>query len=201
MTLNYLDSRESISNSMKGEHMANLEAEYAENFNYDDLVVTVDEAEDYAKQVAKEAIEKYIATTKSQPQEKPMTKNPEINSTIQAIVTETDTNTKLITGEVLLENIETLADKLVLSNLSWWKRMTLSKQNKEVLATLATYAIVHAIKTGGFGLTKYRINHVALDYVTLAANQRLLKYVMKSSGVNTNVAEMLLSLPTITKGE
>ena len=201
MTLNYLDSRESISNSMKGEHMANLEAEYAENFNYDDLVVTVDEAEDYAKQVAKEAIEKYIATTKSQPQEKPMTKNPEINSTIQAIVTETDTNTKLITGEVLLENIETLADKLVLSNLSWWKRMTLSKQNKEVLVTLATYAIVHAIKTGGFGLTKYRINHVALDYVTLAANQRLLKYVMKSSGVNTNVAEMLLSLPTITKGE
>ena len=181
--------------------MANLEAEYAENFNYDDLVVTVDEAEDYAKQVAKEAIEKYIATTKSQPQEKPMTKNPEINSTIQAIVTETDTNTKLITGEVLLENIETLADKLVLSNLSWWKRMTLSKQNKEVLVTLATYAIVHAIKTGGFGLTKYRINHVALDYVTLAANQRLLKYVMKSSGVNTNVAEMLLSLPTITKGE
>ena len=181
--------------------MANLEAEYAENFNYDDLVVTVDEAEDYAKQVAKEAIEKYIATTKSQPQEKPMTKNPEINSTIQAIVTETDTNTKLITGEVLLENIETLADKLVLSNLSWWKRMTLSKQNTEVLVTLATYAIVYAIKTGGFGLTKYRINHVALDYVTLAANQRLLKYVMKSTGVNTNIAEMLLTLPAITKGE
>lgn len=117
----------------------------------------------------------------------------------QNILTETEASTALITGEILLDNIETLADKLVLSRLSWFQRITISKKNKELAVTLATYAIVHAIKTGGFGLTKYRIDHSILRFVTLAANQRLLKAVVAATGVNTNIAGMILSVPTVTK--
>jgi hypothetical protein len=125
--------------------------------------------------------------------------NDGITEAAEAVMTETVTNAALISGEILLDNIETISDRLVLSRLSWWKRLTLSKADKEMAVTLATYAIVHAIKTGGFGLTKYRINHAALDYVTLAANNRLLKYVVKSVGVDTNIARMLLTLPTVSQ--
>lgn len=181
--------------------MANLVADIAENFEYDEEVVSYEDALNYAEALAKETLLKYIAGQQTKDQktsQKGDTIMNNVTDAVQTVVKETELNSKLIGGEVLLDNIETLADKLIMSRLSWWKKLTISKADKEMAVTLATYAIVHAIKTGGFGLTNYKINHVALDFVTIAANQRLLKYVVKSLGVNTNVAEMLLTKPTIT---
>lgn len=127
-----------------------------------------------------------------------MSKTDGIQEAANAVMDETKTNAGIISGEILLENIETISEKLILSRIAWYKRWTLSKSNKEIAVTLATYAIVHAIKTGGFGLTKYRINHIALDYVTLAANARLLKYVIKTVGVDLNIAKALLTTPEIS---
>ena len=115
------------------------------------------------------------------------------------ILRETETSAALVSGEILLDNIETIADKLILSRLSWWQKMTITKKNKELAVVIATYAIVHAIKTGGFGLTKYKINHAVLDFITLAANQKLLKAIVQATGVQTNIAAMFLTAPTILK--
>ena len=180
-----------------------------------DEVVSKYDAIVYAQKVAKEALNTYInqqkTTNKTNEKGDKMIKNviadvfenvkEGAGEAAKNILTESETSTALITGEILLENIETLADKLILKNLNWWQRLTITKQNKELAVTIGTYAIVHAIKTGGFGLTKYRINHTVLDFITLAANQKLLKAVVKATGVNTNVAALLLSVPTITKEE
>lgn len=181
-----------------------------------EIVLSKSDAQQYATAIAKEVQKAY-----EQAEAKASVKTNKLNSTTgesvmaaktllgdlksgaseaaQNILTETEASTALITGEILLDNIETLADKIVLSRLNWFQRMTISKKNKELAVTLATYAIVHAIKTGGFGLTKYRIDHSLLRFVTLAANQRLLKAVVAATGVNTNIAGMLLSVPTVTK--
>ena len=166
--------------------------------------LSVEDANRYATKVTKEALESYIkqagnATT--QPSKGINMNTDGISEAANAVVTETQTNAALISGELLLENIETIADKLILSRLKWWQKLTITKTNRELAVTVATYAIVHAIKTGGFGLTKYKVNHVALDYVTLAANARLLKYIIKSTGVDFNIAKSLLSVPTVSVGE
>ena len=190
--------------------------DYTFEDDYGDHVVSKSDAISYAQQVAKEALTTYInqqkTTNKTNEKGAKMAGKNVIADVFENvkegageaaknILTESETSTALITGEILLENIETLADKLILKNLNWWQRLTITKQNKELAVTIGTYAIVHAIKTGGFGLTKYRINHTVLDFITLAANQKLLKAVVKATGVNTNVAALLLSVPTITKEE
>lgn len=176
-----------------------------------ELVLDAANAQQYAIAVAKEAVDQVkklegASASKSIPKgEINMTKSILGDLSIGAkeaannILTETQTNTGLLTGEILLDNIETLADKLILSRLSFWQRWTISKSNKELMVTLATYAIIHAIKTGGFGLTKYRVDHALIRFVTLAANQRLMKAVVKATGVDTNIAGLILSVPTITK--
>jgi len=182
--------------------MAQLHSHNAEDFNYDTKVVTEESARDYAAQVAKEAIEAYASRTgisAQKTQGTPM--NNEVNDAAEAVKQETLLSAKLVSGEVLLDNIETIADKLVMNRLSWFQKLTISKKQKEMAVTLATYAIVHAIKTGGFGLTKYRINHTALDYVTLAANQRMVKYLVASVGIDTNLAAMFLKAPELTRVE
>lgn len=181
-------------------HMAQLYTENAEDFEYDDQVISAEDARTYAAQVATEAIEAYASrtgtTAKNTQGNPPM--NNEINSAAEAIKQETLLSAKLVSGEILLDNIETIADRLVMSHLSWFQKLSISKKQKEMAITLSTYAIVHAIKTGGFGLTNYRINHVALDYVTLAANQRMVKYLVSSVGIDTNVAGMFLTAPELT---
>ena len=171
----------------------------------DDDHLSMSAANAYAEAVATESIKAYIEQTTKVAQNNTggitMPNTNGISEAATAVITETQTNAAIISGEILLENIETIADKLILSRLGFWKRLTISKANREIAVTLATYAIVHAIKTGGFGLTKYTINHTALDYVTLAANARLLKYVMRSAGVDTNIAKMLLTAPTVSAGE
>ena len=117
----------------------------------------------------------------------------------QNILRETETSAALVSGEILLDNIETIADRLILSRLSWWQKLTITKKNKELAVVIATYAIVHAIKTGGFGLTKYRLDHAVLRFITLAANQKLLKAIVQATGVDTNIAGMFLTAPTILK--
>ncbi len=184
--------------------MANINQfsdEYDEN---DNDCLSLDAADRYATTVAKEALESYIkqaGNVTTQPSKGSIMDTTGINEAAQDVLSETKTSAALISGEVLLENIETIADRLVLSRMAWWKKILATKKDKELAVTVATYAIVHAIKTGGFGLTKYRINHMALDYVTLAANQRILKYIVKSMGVDFNIAKMLFSAPTITAGE
>lgn len=186
--------------------------DYAYKDGSGNLVLDPSDAQQYAIAVAKEAVSKLqLNQTKSKTNLKEkgaiMAGNKTILGDFSAgakeaaanVLAETQTNTGLITGEILLDNIETLADKLVLSRLSWWQKWTITKANKELAVTLATYAIVHAIKTGGFGLTKYRIDHALIRFVTLAANQRLMKAVIKATGVDTNIAGLILSVPTVTK--
>lgn len=190
--------------------------DYAYKDGSGNMVLDPSDAQQYAIAVAKEAVSKLqlnqgantASKTKNIKNEGAvMTTNKTILGDLSAgaqeaahnILAETQTNTGLITGEILLDNIETLADKLVLSRLSWWQKWTITKANKELAVTLATYAIVHAIKTGGFGLTKYRIDHALIRFVTLAANQRLMKAVIKATGVDTNIAGLILSVPTVTK--
>lgn len=174
-----------------------------------ELILNASDAQQYAIAVAKETIGLVQKQTKQTKNTKGdvMASNKTIlgdfkdgiSEAAQNVLTETQTNTGLITGKILLDNIETLADKLILSRLSWWQRMTISKQNKELAVTLATYAIVHAIKTGGFGLTKYRIDHALIKFITLAANERIMMAVIKATGVNTDIAGLILSVPTVTK--
>lgn len=158
-------------------------------------------AQEYATEVAREvaaAMQAQTTGTSETTIPKETTMNTDLQKAANAVVTETQVNAQIIGGEILLDNIETIADKLVLSRLSWWKRLTISKSDKEIAVTLATYAIVHAIKTGGFGMTAYRINHAALDMVTLAANARLMKYVQKSAGIDHNLAGMILKVPEVS---
>lgn len=179
----------------------------AEDFDEYETVVTLGDAETYAEKVATEALKAYIAQSKTESNssvqaEKGSTMAPgneELKKAAQEVLSESEVSAAIITGEILLDNIETLADKLVLSRLNWWQKLTLNKNNKELLVTIATYGIVYAIKSGGFGLTKYRIDHKVIDFITLAANQRIMKAVVKSTGVDTNVAAMLLAVPTVAK--
>lgn len=178
------------------------------NYTSSDGKLTKANALKYAQEVSTACVNAYKdTTTNSQGKtmataKKVITPNTDgIEEAAAAVVAETKLNAQLIGGEILLDNIQTVAENLILSRLSWWKRLTIKDKDKEIAVTLATYAIVHAIKTGGFGLTQYRINHEALNFVTVAANHRLLKYVQRAVGVNTNIAEMILSKPVVSIAE
>jgi hypothetical protein len=122
-----------------------------------------------------------------------------MNDVINEVMIESQTNGKIIAGEVLLENIETIAEKLVFNKVPFWKKWLMNREDKELATTVVIYAIVYAIKTGGFGLTKYRISHNVIDYITLAANKKMITFLMKKLGVDFNIAKELLKSPTITK--
>jgi hypothetical protein len=122
-----------------------------------------------------------------------------IKGVASEVTDETKVNSAIITGEALLDNIETLAERLVFDKMPRWKKWLMSKEDKEIAVTGAVYVIIYAIKSGGFGLTKYRINHELIDYVTLAANKRIIKFIMRKLGVDFNIAKALLKAPTITK--
>lgn len=182
-------------------------------------VLDVNNAKAYATAVAEAALSQYIQNqgastiiganklSKQGPTEMKQTGISSILSDVkdgaaeaaQNILRETETSAALVSGEILLDNIETIADRLILSRLSWWQKLTITKKNKELAVVIATYAIVHAIKTGGFGLTKYRLDHAVLRFITLAANQKLLKAIVQATGVDTNIAGMFLTAPTILK--
>ena len=182
--------------------MSHLEVHDAEVFSYDDKVVLEGDAYAYAEQVAAEALTEYIENEKKKKEDNMGTTTrvkEELDNTLDDLKTESKASAMIISGEILLENIETLAEKFVLSRLSLWQRLTFTRKNREAATTLAVYGIVQAIKTGGFGLLPYKINHVALDYITLAANKRLMRMVVKATGVDTNIVETLLTVPTITK--
>ena len=195
VTLNTLGSIEPIQ-THKDVPMAELPTAMAYEYDDESEVTSVQSAEEYAQNVAIEAVLAY----KELVEQKGKSSNQQgttMNETTNTILAETKLSAQLVSGEILLDNIETIADKLVLSRLNWFQRMSISKQQKELAVTLATYAIVHALKTGGFGLTKYRLNHASLDYVTIAANQRMVKYLVGSLGIDTNVAAMFLKTPTV----
>lgn len=181
--------------------MAQLETGNAELFPDNAQVCTKQAAEIYANSLAKEAI--YAFQCKSQVAESTQTTtgtqpmNQDMKIAVDAVAAETKIAAQLVTGNILLENIETIADRLVMSRLSFWQKLAISKTNKEIAITAIVYAIVHAIKSGGFGLTGYRVNHAALDYITIAANTRMLGHVVGSLGIDTNVAGMLFKAPTV----
>lgn len=180
--------------------MAELYPSDADDYDYDTQVVSTAQAEEYAIQVATEAVLAYKGSTETSSANSASkdTNMSELQDAATAVAAETTLAAKLISGEILLDNIETVANKLVMSRLGFWQRLSISKSQKKIAITLATYGIVHALKTGGFGLTKYRINHAALDYVTIAANARMLRFVVQTVGVDTNIAEMFLTAPTVT---
>ena len=184
--------------------MANVNSFADEYSEKDDRCLSLTAADKYATAVAKEALESYIkqaGNVTTQPSKGSTMNTDGITEATNDMMAESKVSATLISGEALLDNIETLADKFALSRLTWWQKLSLTKKNRELAVTLGTYVIVHAIKTGGFGLTKYRVNHKALDYVTLAANQRILKAMVTSLGVDFNIAKSLLSAPEITVGD
>lgn len=116
---------------------------------------------------------------------------------IDNVTNETLANSKLVVGERIYENIETLVETYLLSRMSWWEKLAMSKKKKELLVLGGVYTLLHAIKTGGFGLTKYRINHELLDVLSLACNHRIQTKLL--NGIDTNLIGMILSKPVIDK--
>ena len=180
----------------------------ANELHGDTTVMRLQDVEAHTKQVARDAVQAYQMmttgateeahpTAKAAPKETNSMINPETTEAIAAIKNEAAISAKLMTGEVLLDNITTIATNLVMSRLSWWQKLAISEKQKTIAVTAAIYVIVHAVKSGGFGLAGYSVNHAALDYVTLAANKRILGFVMDATGVDTNVAGMLFKAPTV----
>ena len=169
--------------------------EYSDSYDEetDSSCLSTEAADQYANDVASLAIKEYIKQ-----KENTMSKI-DLETTVDDVLTETQTNAAILSGEILLDNFQTIAEKMVFSRMSWYKKLMMSDKNKELAITAAMYFLVHAAKTGGFGLTKYRVNHKAIEFVSLACNARIMKYAVKSLGVNTNVAEMLFTAPTITE--
>ena len=184
----------------QGANMATLYTSDAENFEYDDRVISEADAREYAAQVAKEAIEAYAAHTTNTTKEVQMA-NTEITDAAEAVKQETLLSAKLVSGEILLNNITTLAENLILSRLPFWKRWMIKSNDKELLVAAAMYTLLTAAKTGAFGLTKYRINHAAIEYVTVAANKKILSALVAKTGVNFNVAQALFAMPELTSVE
>ena len=186
--------------------MPSLESGNAELFPDNAQVCSHDAAVAYATSVAQEAIEAYKSQQPKVAYSAPKIKGPfqmnhDMNAAINAVKAETEASAMLVTGEILLENIETVATNLVLSRLTFWQKLAISKGQKEMAITILVYALIHAIQTGGFGLTGYKVNHAALNYITLAANKRILSTVVKATGIDTNVAAMLFKAPTVEGGK
>lgn len=173
-----------------------LQTYSAEEFPDEVQVCSEAEATRYATEVATEAIKAFKANQPINPTTGTKM-NQEMQTAVNAVVAESKISAQLVTGEILLDNIETVATNLVMSRLSFWQKLAISKTQKEFAITVAVYTIVHAIKTGGFGLTGYKVNHAALDMITIAANKRMLSVVVDSLGVDTNVAGMLFKAPTV----
>ena len=184
--------------------MVELLTDEAENFDYATQVVTREDAIEYATQVAKASIEAYAAHTgavASSNKKEVQMANTEIVDATEAVKQETLLSAKLVSGEILLDNITTLAEKLVLSRLPFWKRWMIKSNDKELLVAAAMYTMLMAAKTGAFGLTKHRINHAAIEYVTIAANKKILSALVAKTGVNFNVAQALFTMPEVTTVE
>lgn len=214
---------EKIISARKGEKLTSLSAEKetkgeamnlnhvthdAEDFPNRDKVVSKENAVKYAAQIAQIAVNNYIDSQGSSPTESSITTKGTnvkkdllngVEDVAGAVVSETALNAKMIAGERLYENIETAVDKFILSRLNWWQKLSLSTKNKKLATLIGTYVVIHAIKSGGFGLTKYRINHAALDYVTIACNREIQKQIF--GGFDTNIVSELMKSPEVVTGE
>lgn len=144
-----------------------------------------------AQHLAEQAVKNYAQTTIV---DKALDGVAEVGNNI---VKETALNSKLIAGERLYDNIEALVERYILSKLTWWQRLSVSRQNRELLILAGTYLVIHAIKSGGFGLTNYRVNHAILDYVTIACNHRIMTKVL--GGFDTNLVSAMMAKPEIVK--
>ena len=189
--------------------MANIK-QYIDSYDKDDDndCLSLEAANDYAQAVATEAIQEYIKQTGTTTVDHTIIKEDSMSTNTngleevaQNMLKETSVNIKIISGEQLLNLIESAADRFVLSRLPWYKKLIINKRDKEMAVTAVVYFLVHAAKTGGFGLTKYRINHAALDYVTLAANNRVIKYGLTVFGLDLEATKSLLTTPTVSVEE
>ena len=168
--------------------MAELFSDYAEVFADETEVVLLEDAKQYALELAEEAIKAYKAQTE------PKQKGNEMGKIVDSVIDETQLNAKIVAGEILLENIETLAEKVILNNLTWWQKLTLSNKRKEQLTTVGIYLLVQVIKNGAFG---YKIQHPSIDYVSIASNKKIMQELVKLTGIDTNIIKTLLVKPTI----
>lgn len=124
--------------------------------------------------------------------------NNELNGAVAAVTQETVSSAKMMGGKALLNLITKVAEKAVFSRMSFFARAFTSTEQKQFYVNVATYLLVHAIKTGGFGLTSYKISHPALDYVTLAANSAIIEYAATEFlGGNFELVNELLSSPVV----
>lgn len=112
------------------------------------------------------------------------------------VVDETLQAALITAGDRAYENIETVINTYVTSKLTWWQKWTISKKQKDMLILAAIYTLIHAIKTGAFGLLDKKLNHKLLDALSLACNLRIQNKLF--AGIDTNVVQMLLTKPEIT---
>lgn len=119
------------------------------------------------------------------------------NENIKQLVSETSQNLELVAGERLYENIDTAISDYVMGKLTWWQKISLSKKQKELLMLAAIYGLVHAIRTGAFGLFGKQVNHKSLDMIALACNYKIQTKVF--AGFDTNIIKMLLTKPVVTE--
>ncbi len=175
--------------------MAILNTLYVDDLNEyeieDDVqIVFKEDAEAYATSVAEEAINEYVRYTKQN------TKENEMQKTIDRVSEETKLNGKIVTGEILLQNIETLVENVILSRLSWWQKLTMSNKRKEQLVTVGVYVLTQVIRNGVFG---YKIEHPSIDYISLASNKKIMMELVKLTGIDTDIIKTLLVKPSIVK--
>lgn len=199
--------------------MAKLKPESINAFDQYDKVVSFDDAVRYTKDIAAIATDPLKAEIKGLRQELAAARqagtsvapssvtsnikgkimninNADLQNAVGSVTQETISSAKLMGGKALLKVITKVAEKLVFSRMGFFARAFTTVEQKQFYVNVATYFLVHAIKSGGFGLTKYRISHPALDYVTLAANSAIIEYAAETVfGGNFELVNELFSTP------
>jgi hypothetical protein len=120
-----------------------------------------------------------------------------VTATGRAIAEETQANAKREAGRRLYDNIEELINSYILSKMNFMQRWLTSDKTKRMAVLVGTYTVIHAIKSGGFGLTNYRINHAMLDLLSSECNARIMSSVL--GGFDTNIAKALFTKPEVTE--
>jgi hypothetical protein len=120
-----------------------------------------------------------------------------VSQTASAVAEETSANAERFAAKRLYDNVEEIVNKFILSRLGFFQRIFTKDSTKQMATLVGTYAVIHAIKSGGFGLTKYRVNHKVLNMLSQECNARIMDSVL--GGFDTNIAKAIFTAPEITE--
>ena len=120
-----------------------------------------------------------------------------VTETANNIAKETAFNAKMESGRRLYDNIHVIITEQLLGRLSWFQKLLMRQKQQDLIVLGGVYLVIHAIKSGGFGLTNYRVNHSIIDMLSSECNARIMSTVL--GGFDTNIAKSLFTAPTITE--